>query len=62
MGAEHVFICKGILKLWRDFPGGPVVNTVGDTDLIPGQGTKILYAKWCSQKKKKKNLDDVYDD
>ena len=54
MGAEHVFICKGILKLWRDFPGGPVVNTVGDTDLIPGQGTKILYAKWCSQKKKKK--------
>ena len=31
-----------------DFPGGPVVknlpSTAGDVGLIPGQGTKILYA------------------
>ena len=31
-----------------------MVNTAGGTDLISGQGTKILHAKWCSQKKKKK--------
>ena len=32
----------------RDFPGGPVVknspSNSGDVGLIPGQGTKILYA------------------
>ena len=45
-----------------EFPGGPVVRTWcfqlslqwawGST---PGQGTKILQAAWCGQKKKKKN-------
>ena len=30
-----------------------MVKTAGGTDLIPGRGTKILYAKWCSQGKKK---------
>ena len=27
--------------------------TAGGMGLIPGQGTKILYVLWCSQKKKK---------
>ena len=27
--------------------------TAGDTGLIPGWGTKILYATWFGQKKKK---------
>ena len=36
-------------KNWlEDFPGGPVVrnppSNSGDVGLIPGQGTKILYA------------------
>ena len=28
--------------------------TAGGMGLIPGQGTKILYVLWCSQKKKTK--------
>ena len=27
-----------------------------DAGSTPGQGTKIPYARWCSQKKKKKNF------
>ena len=37
-----------LLKLSRDFPGGPVVknppSNAGDTGSIPGQGTKIPHA------------------
>ena len=29
-------------------------STVGGTGQIPGQGTKLLYAMWRSQKRKKK--------
>ena len=29
-------------------------STAGDAGSIPGWGTKILHAAWCSQKKKKK--------
>ena len=29
-------------------------STAGDVGSIPGWGTKIPYARWCSQKKKKK--------
>ena len=28
--------------------------------LIPGQGTKIPHATWCSQKKKKKSIVIMY--
>ena len=28
-------------------------STTGGTGLIPGQGTKIPHAAWCSQKKRK---------
>ena len=56
-------ICKG-----RDFPGGPVVKTLPfhcrDTDLIPGQGTKILHTAWHIQKffwiKNKINVQDKW--
>ena len=40
----------------RDFLGSPWLrlhaSTAGGTDLIPGRGTKIPHAAWCSQKKK----------
>ena len=40
-----------------EFPGGPVVGTrcfhCWDPGSIPGQGTKILQAAWCGQKKTK---------
>ena len=43
----------------RKKSGGPVVKTlpsnVGGTGLIPGQGTKILYAMWPTNKKLKNN-------
>ena len=29
-------------------------STAGGMGLVPGRGTKILHATWCSQKKKKK--------
>ena len=29
-------------------------SNAGDAGLIPGQGTRGLYAVWCSKKKKKK--------
>ena len=36
-------------KKKNDFPGGPLVknppSNTGDTDLIPGQGTKIPHAR-----------------
>ena len=32
-------------------------STAGGAGLIPGQGTKILYALWHSKKKKKKEND-----
>ena len=42
----------------RDFSGGPVVKTprfqCRGTGMIPGQGTKIPHAAWCSKKRKKK--------
>ena len=42
----------------RDFLGGPVVKTMlpmpGDMGSIPGRGTRITYAKWHGQKKKKR--------
>ena len=34
-----------------ELPGGPVVRTAKGTS---GQGTKILQATWCGQKKKKR--------
>lgn len=38
-----------------DFPGGPIVKTlgfqIGGRGLIPDQGTKILHVTQCSQKK-----------
>ena len=41
-------------KINGGFPGGPVVKNppanAGDTDLIPGFGTKIPHAAWCGQK------------
>ena len=40
----------------RDFSGGPVVKSLpgnaGDTDLIPGWGTKILTAMRWGQRKR----------
>ena len=35
------------------FPGGPGVETAGAMGSIPGGGTKILHAPWCSQKKRR---------
>ena len=39
---------KQIMKLYRDFPGGPVVknppSNSGEADWIPGQGTNIPHA------------------
>ena len=38
----------------KDFPGGPVlgllISTAEGTGSIPGWGTKIPHATWCSQK------------
>ena len=38
------------MKMFGDFPGGPVVNTALPTEecvgLIPGGGTKIPHALW----------------
>lgn len=31
-------------------------SNAGDMDMIPGQGTKMSHAAWCSQEKKKKNV------
>lgn len=28
-------------------------SNAGDMDMIPGQGTKMSHAAWCSQEKKK---------
>ena len=43
--------------MYRDFPGGPVAKTPSfqcrGTGSVPGHGTKILHAIWCSKKKKK---------
>ena len=46
------------INIW-EFPGGPVVRTLRfhwrrPPGSIPGWGTKILQAAWCSQKKKEK--------
>ena len=40
----------------RDFPGGQrlCAPTAGGVGSIPGQGTRIPHAVWCSQKGKKK--------
>ena len=47
-------------KQKRDFPGGPVVetlhSTVGGRGSIPGRGTKIPHAARRGQKKKKKAM------
>ena len=49
---------------WRDLPGDPVVKTppcnAGDAGLIPGWGTKILYAAQHCRKKKKENTGKLY--
>ena len=48
----------------RDFPGGLVVRILGfhcyGPVSVPGQGTELLQATWCSQKEKEreKNLKD----
>ena len=48
-------IMAAVIKKDWDFPGGPVVKTLpsnsADMGLIPGQGTKIPHATWCSQRK-----------
>ena len=40
-----------------DFPGGTVIrnspSNAGDMGSIPGQGTKIPHATWCSQRQNK---------
>ena len=43
------------LKMWRDFPGSPVVKTLyfRCRGSVPGQGTKIPRAASWSQKKKR---------
>ena len=47
----------------RDFPGGPVLrllaSTAGGEGLIPGQGTKVLYAVWCGQNKQTKKVFNI---
>jgi len=52
-------LCQKQRTLW-EFPGGPVVRILGfychGLSLIPRQGTEILQASWCSQKKKKKGF------
>lgn len=35
------------------FPGGPVVKTAACAGLVSVQGTKILHAVHCGQKKRK---------
>ena len=46
-----------------EFPGGSVVRTPSlhfrGTDSTPGQGTKILQAKWQSQRKKEGNKIEI---
>ena len=46
---------KSLLKPQRYLPGGPVVeappSNAGVAGSIPGQGTKIPSASWCSQKR-----------
>ena len=41
------------IAIRMDFPGGGrlryCTSNVGDPGSIPGQGTKVLYATWCSQ-------------
>ena len=66
---EALFFPERIGVLWAqkkkrrksgDFPAGPVVKTElplqGDTDLIPGTGTKIPYATWLGKKKKREKI------
>ena len=42
-----------IYTIFRDFPGGPVVENLpsnaGDAGLIPGRGTKISHAGWATK-------------
>lgn len=50
--------------LFRDSPGGPVVqgfcaSTAGGQGSIPGQGTKIPHAARCGQKKKEEEEENA---
>ena len=49
------------LEIFEDFPGGPVTKTppsnARNEGLIPGQGTKVPQAMWCSQKIKNKETE-----
>ena len=54
--AEFLGCYKQTLNVhFWEFPGSPVVRTLSfqcwGLGSIPGQGTKILYAAWCSKKK-----------
>ena len=57
----HIICSRGRdpLKKWKfsDFPGGQWLrlhaSISGGVGSVPGQGTKIPYAKWLSKKKKK---------
>ena len=46
---KNFFFIKKRKKVYRDFPGGPVVKNLlskaGETDSIPGWGTKIPHAR-----------------
>ena len=59
--ASAVFhsVLFSILISSREFPGGPVVMTwcfhCRGPGSIPGQGTEIPEAAWCSQNKKYNN-------
>ena len=64
-GPDPVFLMVKVKSihmklLEREFPGGPVVRTwrfyCGDPGSIPGWGTKMPQAAWCSLKKKRKKL------
>ena len=52
-GILHGIQIKTVLKFL--FPGFHFLqaSTAGDASSVPGQGTKILHAKRCSQKKRK---------
>ena len=64
MSCEHYLKNEIKKKKERDFPGDPVIKTLpsnaGGVGLIPGQGTKIPYAVWCSQNRKiKKKISEI---
>ena len=44
------------MKVTRDFPCGPAVETSEGVGLIPSQGTKIQHATWYDQNWKEKKM------